>query len=105
MKGGSMRARGLLFTIAAAELATGIALLLVPPLPIRVLLGEEVGAPVAVVVARVAGAALLAIGAICWLARDATSEDRPYVLVGLLIYNAAVGTILIHAAMIHGLHG
>jgi len=100
-----MRARGLLITAAAAELATGGALLLVPALPVSLLLGEEPAAPVAVVVARVTGAALVAIAAICWLARDATSGGRPHVMVGLLIYNAAVATILFHAAMAHGLHG
>ena len=48
-----------------AEAATGVALLLVPALVGRLLLGVEL-AGVSVVVARVAGIALLALGVGCW---------------------------------------
>jgi len=100
-----MKARWLLIIAAAGEFATGAALLLVPSLPIRLLLGEELAAPVPVVVARITGAALVAIGIICWLAKDASSRGRPDVMVGLLVYNLAVATILIHAATAYGIHG
>ncbi len=57
--------RGLLALAAIGEAATGLALLTVPSLVGRLLLGEEL-AGVAVAVARVAGIALIALGIACW---------------------------------------
>ena len=68
----------LIFT-GVAEAVTGLALIVVPSLVGRLLLGTEL-AGVAVVVARVAGIALLALGLGCW--------PGPASL-GMLIYNAA----------------
>ena len=65
---------------AVAEAATGLALLVVPSLLGRVLLGEELTG-VAIPVARVAGIALIALGVACW-------PGSP--LVGMLIYSASV---------------
>jgi hypothetical protein len=67
----------LIFT-GVAEAATGVALLLVPTLVGHWLLGTEL-AGVAVVVARVAGIALLGLGVGCW-------PGTP--LCGMLTYNA-----------------
>jgi hypothetical protein len=65
---------------AVAEAATGLALLIVPSLVGRFLLGEElVGA--AIPVARVLGIALIALGIACW-----SGTPR----VGMLTYGAAV---------------
>ena len=50
---------------AVGEAATGLALLLVPSLVGRLLLGEELGG-VGIPVARVAGIALIALGIACW---------------------------------------
>src|ERR1035438_8930710 len=71
----------LVFT-GVAEAATGVALLLVPALVGRLLLGVEL-VGVSVVVARVAGIALLALGVGCW--------PGP-ALLGMLTYNA-LGTV------------
>jgi hypothetical protein len=65
---------------AVAEIATGMALLIVPSLVGRLLLGEEF-AGIAIPAARVAGIALIALGIACW-------PGPP--LVGMLIYSAAV---------------
>ena len=65
---------------AVAEAATGLALLIVPSLVGRLLLGEELTG-VAIPVARVAGIALIALGIACW-------PGPP--LVGMLIYSAVV---------------
>ena len=54
----------LIFT-GVAEAATGVALMVAPALVGRLLLGAEL-AGVSVVVARVAGIALLALGVGCW---------------------------------------
>jgi hypothetical protein len=55
----------LLLITGVAEAATGLALLVVPSLVGRLLLGAELSG-VSVVVARVAGIALLALGVGCW---------------------------------------
>ena len=57
--------KGVLTFAAVAEAATGLALLLVPSLVGRLLLGEEL-VGVAVPVARVTGVALIALGVACW---------------------------------------
>jgi hypothetical protein len=71
----------LMFT-GVAEAATGLALMVVPVLVGRLLLGNELTG-VSVVVARVAGIALLALGVGCW--------PGPASL-GMLTYNA-IGTV------------
>ena len=55
---------------AAAEAATGLALLVVPPLVGRLLLGVELSG-VSVVIGRVTGIALIALGVACRTARTA----------------------------------
>lgn len=54
-----------LIAAAIGEIATGLALLLVPSLVGQLLLGAQL-AGIAVVVARVAGIALLGLGIACW---------------------------------------
>jgi hypothetical protein len=56
-------------------------------------------APEAILVSRVAGAALLAIGVACWLARgDPGSPAALGLLIGVLIYDAAAAGLLLYAA-------
>ena len=70
-----------LLLAAVSEAATGLALLIVPSLVGRLLLGEELTG-VALPVARVLGIALIALGVACWPGRTA--------LCGMLAYSAAV---------------
>ena len=69
-----------LVVTAASEAATGLALLIVPSLVGRLLLGENLTG-VAIPVARVLGIVLIALGVACW-------PGPP--LVGMLTYSAAV---------------
>jgi hypothetical protein len=62
------RMKALLALTAVGEAVTGLALLVYPPIVVRLLFGAEI-AGVGVVMSRVAGAALLAIGVACWLPR------------------------------------
>jgi hypothetical protein len=71
----------LLAFAAIAEAATGLALLVVPSLVGRLLLGAELSG-VSVVIGRVTGIALIALGLACWPGRTA--------LCGMLTYSAAV---------------
>lgn len=84
----------LLMLAAAAEAATGLALLIVPALVGKLLLGEELTG-VAIPVARVAGIALIALGIACW--------GSP--LVGMLTYSAAVTLYLAYLGFAGGLTG
>ena len=80
---------------AVAEAATGMALLIVPSLVGRLLLGEDLTG-VAIPVARVAGIALIALGVACW-------PGPP--LVGMLIYGVLVTLYLAYLGFAGGLAG
>ena len=77
---------------AICEVATGLALLVVPSLVGQFLLGEQL-AGVAIPVARVAGIALIALGVACW-------PGPP--LVGMLIYSAGVALYLAYLGLAGG---
>ncbi len=80
---------------AVSEVATGVALLIVPSLVGWLLLGEELTG-IAIPVARVAGIALIALGVACW-----PGPPRG----GMLIYNAAVTLYLAYLGFAGGLSG
>jgi hypothetical protein len=80
--------RGVLVLAAAAEAATGAALLIVPSLVGRFLLGEELTGA-AIPLARVAGIALVALCIACW-----PGPPR----VGMLAYVAVVMVYLAYLA-------
>jgi hypothetical protein len=80
---------------AVGEAATGVALLIVPSLIVRLLLGEELTG-IAIPVARVAGIALIALGVACW-------PGTP--LAGMLTYSAAVTLYLAYLGFAGGLSG
>ena len=77
---------------AVGEAVTGVALLVVPPLVGRLLLGEEL-AGVAVPVARVACIALIALAIACWPGNA---------LIGMLVYSAAVTAFLAYVGFTGG---
>jgi hypothetical protein len=96
-------------TVAAvAEAATGVALIVVPSLVGRLLLGAEL-AGVAVPVARVAGIALLALGLACLPSCTPLCGMLTYSILATpyLLYLAMrgewVGPLLWPAVVIHGL--
>jgi hypothetical protein len=87
--------RRILALAAVGEIATGLALLLVPSLVGKLLLGEDLTG-VAVPVARVAGIALIGLGIACW-------PGTP--IVGMLIYSAAVALYLAYVGFAGGFGG
>lgn len=98
-----MNTKLLLTLVAVGEVLTGIALLIAPSVIVGLLLGATLDYPAAIVVGRVAGAALLAIGLICWLQREiGRSAAQTGLLVGLLVYNAAVSIVLAYTAQVDG---
>jgi hypothetical protein len=84
-------------TVAAvAEVATGMALLILPSLVGWLLLGEEL-AGVSIPVARVLGIALIALGVCCWPGSTA--------LCGMLTYGALVTVYLACLGFVGGFTG
>jgi len=78
----------------------------VPSVVVRLLLGSPLDTSGAVMLGRVAGAALLALGVACWLARDDTqSRAARGLVVAMLIYNIAATALLAFAGIALGLHG
>jgi hypothetical protein len=87
--------KSVLVFAAAGEAATGLALLIVPSLVGQLLFGEEL-AGIAIVFARVAGIALIALGVACW-----PGPPR----VGMLIYSAVATVFLAYLGLAGGVGG
>jgi drug/metabolite transporter (DMT)-like permease len=81
---------------AVAEAATGAALIVVPSLVGRLLLGAELTG-VSIPVSRVLGIALLALGVCCW--------PGSTVLCGMLTYGALVTVYLAYVGVVVGFTG
>jgi hypothetical protein len=96
----------LFIVIAALELGAGLALLCCPSFTVALLIGSELDNSAAVTLGRVAGAALSALGLVCWLAHDDThSRAARGLVITMLLYNVAVAAILAFAGLGFGLHG
>jgi hypothetical protein len=80
---------------AAGEATLGLVLLVYPPIVVRLLFNAQI-AGVGVVLARVAGITLIALGVACW---------RGPPRVGMLIYSAAVTLYLTYVGFAGGLTG
>src|SRR5206468_13135216 len=88
------------------ETSTGIWLMALPSVVVRLLLGSPLDTSAAAMLARVAGAALLALGVACWLARDDTqSRAARGLVVAMLMYNIPATALLAFAGIGLGLHG
>jgi hypothetical protein len=96
----------LLGATAVIEVATGLALMIWPSAVAMLLLGASLGTPAGLTIGRVAGAALLALGAACWFARhDGQSRSAAGLIVAMLLYNSAVALFLAVAGIVSGLAG
>jgi hypothetical protein len=88
------------------EMGAGAALLSVPSLTAKLLIGAPLQDAAPLTVARVAGGGLLALGLSCWLARNDTESGAGRGLVrALLVYNVVVTAVLAFAGTSLGLHG
>jgi hypothetical protein len=99
--------RAYLFIVTAiGEAGVGLALLVLPSVPLALLFGVIEVAPEASLVARLAGAALLAIGVASWLTRSAgEGSSQVGLLVALLIYDGAATALLGYAGLVLSMAG
>jgi hypothetical protein len=96
----------LLTLTAVIELVAGLALVVLPSAAVTFLLGTPLDTPVALMVGRLAGAALFALGVACWLARyDGRSRAASGLVAAMLLYNLAIAAILAGARIGSGLGG
>jgi hypothetical protein len=91
---------------AFGEGGTGLFALFLPSVLLALLLGAGAVAPEALFVGRVLGAALLAIGVACWLARDDRGSPAQLgLLAGVLIYDVTVAALLAYGGFALSLVG
>src|SRR5262245_305455 len=96
-----MRRKYLLIVTAFGEVGTGLLLLFLPSVLFALLLGASPAAPEALFLGRITGAALLAIGIACWLARsDKHGPAQLRLLIGVLIYDVATAVLLAYAGLV-----
>ena len=90
-----------LFIVSAwFEAVTGVALMVWPAPPVWLLVGAALDTTAGLIIARVAGAALLALGLACWLARDDGRSGAARGLVAaMLLYNTAAVAVLLYAGL------
>jgi hypothetical protein len=96
----------LLIVTALGEGGTGVVLLAFPSLPLALLLGVDQASPETIFFARIAGAALLAIGIACWFGRsDKHGSAQRGLLTSVLIYDVAAAVILAYTGLFVNLVG
>jgi hypothetical protein len=87
--------KSLLLVTAVFEAGIGLGLLAAPSVVAQLLLGATLDAPAALTVARVAGAALFALGVACWLAAfDPQSCAARGVVSAMVLYNIGAAVVL-----------
>jgi hypothetical protein len=80
--------------------------MVLPAVPQALLLGTNQASPEATFFARIAGAALVAIGLACWLGRsDPGGPAQLGLIVGLLAYDLAAAALLVYARLYLSLAG
>ncbi len=84
--------KGLLALAAVGEAATGLVLLVYPPIVVRLLFGADI-AGAGMVMSRIAGIGLIALGIACWPSRD-TRGRAAWALCGMLNYSSLAALYL-----------
>jgi hypothetical protein len=96
----------LLITTAVIEAAAGVTFLAMPLPLVSILIGAEFDTSADLVVARVAGAALLSLGVACGFgSRDAKSRAATGIVAAMLLYNLSAVVLFLSARYGSGLTG
>jgi hypothetical protein len=90
---------------AIVEIGAGVALLGIPSVTASLLFGAALETGAAVSLARVGGAAILALSIVCWLTREVQGLAARRLVTAMVFYNAAVGGVLVLAGFGDGLRG
>ena len=93
----------LLRVTAVIEGITGFILAVAPSLVVPILLSASLDDPIAVLFARLAGAALLIVAISCWASR--TSRHASWMRLAMLGYNSFAISLLIYTALVEGMAG
>lgn len=89
----------LFVTTAIVEVATGVSLMASPVTSISQLVGSPLDSPGGLVIARVAGAALMSLGIACWLMRtEGVTRASKRLVTAMLIYNVTVAAVFVYSA-------
>ena len=92
--------KNLLTLTTVIEVGAGLVLVALPSLPVKLLFGSSLDTSTSLTVGRWAGAALLAMGVACWLARDDGQNRAATGLVAaMLLYNLAVVLLFAYAGL------
>jgi len=96
----TVKTRMLFIVTAVLEVGIGLALLVSPALAVSILIGAPFETTADSIVGRVGGAALLALGVACWLARnDEHAHAAAGLIVSMLLYNVAAIVVLTYAGV------
>jgi hypothetical protein len=100
MVGDEDERRSLILSLfACLECATGLGLILAPDFLISLLFGQTESVPVTLLLARLGGAALLAVGAMSWGAGTFhRSQAGLSLLIGVTLYNGLAALVLAYSA-------
>lgn len=98
--------KNILTVSSIIEFPTAVILLVFPSLIAKLLFGTSLDTPIALIVARVAGAAILALAVACWFARkEGNNSAVNGLVVAMLLYNSSITLLLIYAALVLSLSG
>ncbi len=98
--------KAVLTITAALEAGNGVALAIAPSAVVGLLLGSPLDSAAGLVIGRVLGAALIALGAACWLARgDPQGRAAAGLIAAMLLYNIAAVSLLGYARIGEGMSG
>lgn len=95
--------KSLLTITAILEGATGLALVFAPSLLASSLLGTTLIDPTAIIIAKLAGVALITIGLACWFSRK--EAQSTIMLQTMLVYNLLSISVLVYSAQIVKISG
>jgi hypothetical protein len=95
--------KSLLTTTALFEAVTGLGLAIAPSFIVSQLLGTSLTDPSAVLIGRLAGAALITIAIACWLSRN--DSQTSIMVKAMLSYNVFALTLLVYAAIVERISG
>ena len=99
-----MNVKLLLEVMAFINVIAGLALIGIPVFLSGAVLGFPISEPGAIVVSRVAGAAILSLGIVCWmLISEARSRTGKSLVTGMAVFNTLLMLVMVYAITIQNI--